>query len=196
MEEGKRAKAVFSKLFLPVAFDQGELKSLLVVAGELTVLSASDAVNSNTSSPSVELLMNTLGLKEPVAPVAPILEPVVAQAPVVHQPTPPPVRLPLVTEPAVSTNVFVPVVAARELTSEDFGFLSSSVKKTNPQASAPASSSGLDLLFAAPAPVSAEQMRQNAVSELVGSLSDLSFMMSDTLVMPQPRSSVSLLDFL
>ena len=197
LEEGERARRMLSKVFF--ANGEGKLESLALFWSDLNRLKIAD-VGSSSDGVSKKLLMETLDLKEPVV-VSPPPEPVV-----VHQPTPPPVRLTPAPAGAAAEKTPVPpaaqkasvAVAPRDLTSEDFGFLSSFGQSTGGKkaTSAPASA-GLDLLFATTPSVqpSQEQMRQAALSEVVGSLTDLSFMLADSLSLPQQRS-VSLLDFL
>jgi hypothetical protein len=197
LEEGERARRMLSKVFF--ANGEGKLESLALLWSDLNRLKIADG-GSSSDGVSKKLLMETLDLKEPVV-VSPPPEPVV-----VHQPTPPPVRLTPAPAGAAAEKTPVPpaaekasvAVAPRDLTSEDFGFLSSFGQSTGgKKATSAPSSAGLDLLFATTPSVqpSQEQMRQAALSEVVGSLTDLSFMLADSLSLPQQRS-VSLLDFL
>jgi hypothetical protein len=196
VEEGTFARALFARAFprFPSKIE-GAVQSLSDLASDWSSLDQKLIANGVTNNVSQLLLMNTLRLKEPPVVAAPV--PAVA---VVHQPTPPPMRLTPATQEQAVLVIAQPTVM-RDFSSDDFGFLSSfsnGAKKSSNNPSPPPSSTspGFELFFSQQpaAMVSLEQARQAIVSELAGSLSDLSFMLPDTLCLPQQRPA-SLLDF-
>jgi hypothetical protein len=211
-DEAAQLSRVFRKLFpvFPAGKENAPSLGTLPSSRDLATLSSwkSDgAVQVEGTRVSQQLLMKRLQITEP--PPAPV-----AAAVTGNLPTPPPMRLtpppqgassesPTMTRPTEmvfpATAVLAAPAPAHQLTTEDFGFLSTLGGGSGPakKVQQPASNS-LDFLFGgsvAAAPVlTREQARDALVAELVNGLKDLSFMLSDTLVMPAKKQE-SLLSF-
>ncbi len=207
-QEAAQLRAVFRKIF--ASFPAAKEKPESLCGRDLSVLTGLKQQEPGAvvlgAAISQALLMNTLKIVEPPPPA------VVLVAAVSNLPTPPPVRLsppPLESPtlprapmdsgfPSAETAPFGAVVAPvadARLSVDDFGFLSTMgagiLTQKKPTAS---TSNSLDFLFggtSAPAPVlSPEQARDAAVAELISGLSDLSFMLSETLSLPAKQQSL------
>jgi hypothetical protein len=210
VDEAAQLSRVFRKLFpvFPTGKENAPSLGTLPSSRDLATLSSwkSEGTISEGTRVSQQLLMKRLQITEPApAPVA--------AAVTGNLPTPPPMRLtpppqgasesPTMARPTEmvfpASAVLAAPAPAHQLTTEDFGFLSTLGGGSGPakKAQQPASNS-LDFLFggtvAAAPVVTPEQARDALVTELVNGLSDLSFILSDTLVMPAKKQE-SLLSF-